>query len=108
MTKRPRRLGPSTPPWMWIWYVEADASSNSLIARKYSEEEHAHEGILCADGKRRDLWQLPIEFIDNLQHHISTMRLSARLKLHYDWGDGKIRPYTEKRLSTFDESLLAS
>lgn len=87
--------------------MEADASANSLIAQRYSADEHAFTGVRCGDGVRRDLWQLPIDIIDKMLHDIATLRITARLKLFLDKGDG-IYPYTEKRLSTFDERLLAS
>ena len=49
------------------WYVEAEGEfTNQHIAHFYDSMVSCFEGMMCADGVRRNLWEVSKNFIDSL------------------------------------------
>lgn len=81
----------------YTWFVEPlDAYTNQVIASRISEE-NAHEGIECADGISRNLWECPHRFIAELNR--SQSELGIRFKVFRREGHGSIREWTFEKPS---------
>ena len=77
-----------------IWWVHpAEGHTNEVIALhlRLDAAEHAHEDVLCADGKRRNLWSCPnakITMLRNSQAHVQ-----AKFKVYRQRGGEKPAPW---------------
>lgn len=60
-TKARKKDASTSPPRTWFAYVDSPRG-NEVLARFFGGEgaslERARHGVLCADGKRRDLWSI--------------------------------------------------
>jgi hypothetical protein len=72
----------------WKWYIHGDTEANRIIASRFDESECAYQIKKCADGVRRDLWELPIEFVDLMVH--DRHRFGVRVSVYVDRGNGEI------------------
>lgn len=87
----------------YTWFVEPlDAFTNQVIASRISEE-NAHEGIECADGVARNLWECLHRFISELRRNES--ELGIRFKIFCREGHGGIRQWTLGKSSSVSAVL---
>lgn len=74
-----------------IWFIEPlDPGTNATIAEFLTETE-IHSGALCADGKRRDLWDCNYRFVGRLE--AATERLGLKFRIFRRKGGGKIEQW---------------
>lgn len=74
-----------------IWFVEPlEPGTNATIAEFLTDTE-IHRGALCADGKRRDLWDCDYRFIGRLE--AATGRLNLKFRVFRRKGGGKIEKW---------------
>lgn len=63
-TKASKKAASTPPPRKWFVYVDSPRG-NEVLARFFCGEaessERARHGVLCADGKKRDLWSIAVE-----------------------------------------------
>ncbi len=77
----------------YIWFVEPlNSNTNEVVARQLAENNFCSE-IVCADGKRHNLWTCSNQFV------ISLVESEKSFNLHFKiWGKqgrhGKIRDKT--------------
>ena len=41
----------------WTWYIEPEGSYTNMVVSQIIPDELCHEGKLCADGAKRNLWE---------------------------------------------------
>ncbi len=80
-----------------VWYVEAFGHANEVIAGDLPAE-NAHKGVLCIDGKNRDLWQCDYRFITKLKKNRWSCNLVFKVWYRQN-PDGPIRewPFLNKK-----------
>jgi hypothetical protein len=54
------------------WYIETGPALNEVVSSAltelgYAEEEVKHLNMLCSDGKRRNMWQIPPSLINPIK-----------------------------------------
>lgn len=63
-TKVSKKAAPTPPPRTWFVYTDS-SRGNEVLARFFGGEaeslERARHGVLCADGRRRDLWSITVQ-----------------------------------------------
>jgi len=79
-------------PRQYTWYVEATDSYTNMVLSQHLVDELRHEGKICADDERHDLWECP-----NYASVSRFMRDRYDLGLHFtvfiQEGAGKIRKW---------------
>jgi hypothetical protein len=88
-----------------VWYVEAYGHTNEKFAEDLPAE-NAHKGVLCIDGKKRDLWECDYSFIPPRLK----VQASAQLDftVYYREGQyGPVRkwPFAKKKKLTLAHSI---
>jgi hypothetical protein len=74
------------------WFVESDDFTNEAIAEaanNWGEKIIPHTGMMCADGKRHNLWECPYSLITKLRNSQQPFRFRAWIQE----GKGQIRPF---------------
>ncbi len=77
---------------MYVWFVEAkDAQTNAIISRELSGDT-CREGVKCADGIKRNLWECNYHFVSRLKRNRKQLRLEFAV-FNQDGPNSEIREW---------------